>query len=256
MGMFTAYFDAAGDGLKQPFVIVAGYIANFFQWQLFEETWKNAHSEFDVQLPFHMTTFNAARTNPNYKYQSDARQDYIAIASQPEKCEEFFRRLCFAQLSMINCGISCTVPMGLYDEFNALVELREVVPPYALGARTCINRLKKWEHEFEVDDPVEYIFEQGDFEQGKFTDLMIDEGMSPPIYKRKEDFAGLQAADHYAWEQFFYRTRELRNPEIEARETFSLQLQAIPRMHVQPTMSTLLAICHKKGISPRTIIKP
>jgi len=254
--MFTAYFDAAGNGLRQPFVIVSGYIANSFQWKLFEETWKNAHSEFSVQLPFHMTTFNAARTNPTYKHQTNARQDYVAIASQPEKCEEFFRRLCFAQFSMINCGISCTVPMSIYDEINTYLELREIVPPYALGARTCINRLKKWEGEFAIDSPVEYIFEQGDFEQGKFTDLMIDEGMAAPLYKRKEDSAGLQAADHYAWEQFAYRTQELKTPGTVARGALSLQLQVIPRMHVQPTMTTLVEICHRKGISPRTIITP
>ena len=58
---------------------------------------------------------------------------------------------------------------------------------------------------------------------------MVEEGNDPPIYKKKADFAGLQAADHYAWEQAFFLKRELRGEQFPARETLTLQLNLIPK---------------------------
>ncbi len=255
MGMFTAYFDAAGNAQEQPFVIVAGYIANFFQWGTFEHSWKEAHSRYGLQLPFHMATFMAAQTNKNYVYQKNARQDYISIAADPDKSHDFLKTLCIAQATVVNCAVSCTVPMDVYKGVSSLLELREVIPPYALAARTCIGRIRKWEKYFGVEEPVECIFEEGDFEQGKFSRLMVDEGMDLPIYKKKVDFAGLQAADQYAWEQYSYRKEAMLSQAAVVRKPFQLLLEAIPRMYVEPTTATLINLCHQKGIDPKTGIQ-
>jgi hypothetical protein len=53
------------------------------------------------------------------------------------------------------------------------------------------RRLRQWEEDYGIREPIECIFEEGDFEQGKFTLLMVDEGQFPPIYKTKNEFAGL-----------------------------------------------------------------
>jgi hypothetical protein len=45
---------------------------------------------------------------------------------------------------------------------------------------------------------------KGDFGQGQFNNLMRDEGADDPIFEQKDEYAGLQAADHYAWEQAFF----------------------------------------------------
>ncbi len=55
---------------------------------------------------------------------------------------------------------------------------------------------------FAICESVEYIFEHGDFGQAKFTELMEIEGEQFLIYKHKDEFAGLQAADYYSWQQF------------------------------------------------------
>ena len=251
--MFTAYFDASGDAVRHPHVVVTGYIANHLQWKLFELAWKAVHDDFGVGLPFHMAELNAALTRPeDYAKQKNAREDYMALAQDAKRANEFFKRICLAQCTTVNCAVSSIIPMDIYNNVSSLLELREVVPPYALGARMCIAEVHKWEKQFDIQEPVECIFEAGDFEQGKFTELMIDEGMNAPIFKRKEDFAGLQAADHYAWEQAFYLKKELRRTHLPARDPFKALLNTIPKIHSQPTTATLINLCHAKRIDPRT----
>ena len=155
---------------------------------------------------------------------------------------------------MANCGVSCVINMDIYNEIGSVLQLEEVIPPYALGARMCVARIRQWEREFDVQEPVELIFEDGDLGQGKFTDLMVAEGNDPPIYRNKKDFAGLQAADHYAWEQAFFLKRKLRGEELPARTSFQLQLNLIPKLHAEATAAQLIMLCEAKGINPRTAI--
>jgi hypothetical protein len=252
MAMFKAYFDASGNALNQPFIVVAGYIANLFQWREFENQWTAIHKRYSVDLPFHMAEFMAALKRPEYKHQTNARADYVEIAKNPDIAKGFLGQLSILQSLMTNCGVSCIVTMDVYNEVSTLLDLRKVVPPYALAARMCIERIHQWEQQFAAVQPVECIFEAGDFEQGKFTDLMIDEGMDAPIYKNKCDFAGLQAADHYAWEQshflkeYGYGNASRPGPIIE------MMLHTIPKLHVEPTTATLIRLCQMKGIDPKT----
>jgi hypothetical protein len=254
MALFTAYFDASGNSVDQPFVIVSGYVANWIQWKLLESQWKLIHAEFEVNTPFHMSDFVSAHSNPKYATQRNARSDYVTIASTPGRGSEFLKKLTIAQMGMANCGVSCIIDMGVYSEVSSVLRLQEVIPPYALGARMCIARVRKWEEEFDVQEPVECIFEEGDFGQGKFTDLMVSEGNDSPIYKKKKDFAGLQAADHYAWEQAFFLKKELIGQQLPPREAFTLQLNLIPKLHMGATAASLVKLCEAKGIDPRTAI--
>ena len=255
MAMFTAYFDASGNAKDQPFIIVAGYIASFFQWQRFEQEWRDIHLAFGMNLPFHMAEFFAACNTDTYKLQRNARTDYMEIAENPKRAQEFLEWLGKIQTSFIHCGISCIVPMDVYEGVSSLLDLRDVVPPYALGARMCIERLHQWEEKFLIKPKAEYIFESGDFEQGKFSDLMVAEGEDPPIYKKKIDFAGLQAADHYAWEQLYFLKGRKQGIERDVRKTFYFLLESIPKLHTHPSQEFLIRLCERKGIDPRTGIK-
>ena len=145
--------------------------------------------------------------------------------------------------------------MSVYDGVSSLLDLRAVVSPYAVAARTCIHMIQTWEKEFEVSEPVEYIFEEGDFEQGKFTDLMVDEGWQVPIYKKKKDFAGLQGADQYAWEELFHLKQELYNQNLVLRNSFKLLLEGIPKIRREITTASLIKLCEHKRIDPRTGVR-
>jgi hypothetical protein len=256
MALFTVYFDASGDSIEQPNTIVSGYIANHLQWKMFEDTWTKLHDEYGVKRPFHMAEFVAANSNPNYSKQKHARADYIAIAKDERKALAFLARLAALQMTTVHGGVSCIVPLSLYRSIDSLLELSEVIPPYALAARMCMEKVSQWKTMMSIPEDVECIFEEGDFGQGKFTALMAYEGMPTPIYKKKDDYAGLQAVDHYAWEQAYFLKQHLKDASTEARPFFRMLITAIPKLHVEPTENTLISICHTKGIRPRRIQKP
>jgi len=253
MALFTAYFDATGNAKDQPFVVVSGYIASVHQWRMFNGAWIGVHEQFGVKLPFHMNEFMAAQTQPDYASRKKARQDYVEIAKNPKQAEEFFNHLCMCQVGLVNCGVSCILTMDVYTGVSSLLDLREVVPPYALAARMCIERVHQWENYFRIREPVKCVFEEGDFEQGKFTELMVTEGMGVPIYEKKDDHAGLQAADLYAWEQANFLKRE--HLKVPARTSFALLIHEIPILHVEPTTATLINLCQAKGIDPTTGVR-
>jgi hypothetical protein len=255
MALFTAYLDAAGDSTKQPFIIVSGFIANFVQWKGFDGVWRNVHEQYNVALPFHMAEFYSALTNPNYKNQSNARSDYVEIVKDAIRWRPFVQALVYAQATFINCAVTAVVRMNVYNEMDSLLELREKIPPFALGARYCVNRVRKWEKEFEITEPVEMIFEEGDLGQGEFSRLMVGEGSALPIYKKKSDFLGLQAADQYAWEM----ARRLKDEEkekqlcreFEARNELMFLYYSIPKLHIEPTAESLAFIANERGIKVR-----
>jgi len=257
MGMFTAYMDASGNAEQEDsFIVVSGYIANLLQWRMIENVWKGIHAEFDMETPFHMAEFMAATSNPDrYAAQRNARSDYVAISKDIRKAQQFFEKICIAQQGMVNCGISCIVDLSLYGEIGSLLDLRKTIPPYALAARTCQARIREWECQFDIKEPVEVIFEKGDLEQDKFTALVTSEGREPPIYRDKMDYAGLQAADHYAWEQFYYLKKQRTGDHLPVRESFKFLLNFIPAMHLTVTRESLINVCHAKGIDPRTGVK-
>ena len=252
VGMFTAYFDASGTP-DSPYLIVAGYVANVYQWQVFESSWKSIHERFGVEVPFHMADFIAATANPErYAAQKNARQDYVEIAKKPKEAKEFFRSVCIAEFMLANCGFSCIINMAIYNEISSLLDLRKVVPPYALGARSCIAAVHKWEDDYSIQNPVEIIFERGDLEQDKFRKLVLDEGGPEPIFRKKSEYAGLQAADHYAWEQLFYSKKQKTGQHLPARESFKFLLNLIPKVHTEVNREGLIKLCHSKGINPLT----
>jgi hypothetical protein len=257
MAMFTAYFDASGNAEQNhSFIVVSGYIANMLQWRSLEVMWEYIHKEAGVNKPFHMSEFVAATSNPDrYAKQKNARADYVAIGKDLPKAEKFLRDICLAQQTIVNCGISCIVDLKIYNEIGSLLDLRRVIPPYALAARMCVAKVHDWEDQFAVQEPTEIIFEKGDLEQEKFTELVKDEGGPPPIYRDKKDYAGLQAADHYAWEQFFYLKKQRTGAHLPARGAFKFLLNFIPCMHIQVHRDGLLKLCERKNIDPRTGVK-
>jgi hypothetical protein len=255
MALFTAYLDASGDSTMQPFVIVSGYIANFVQWKGFEAAWRTVHEQSNVALPFHMADFVAATTNPKYSEQSSARKDYVEIAKDQSRWRTFLYGLVYTQATFINCAVTALVRMSVYNEMDNYLELREAIPPFALGARYCVNRVRQWEKKFEISEPVEMIFEEGDLGQGEFARLMVGEGSALPIFINKNDFLGLQAADQYAWEI----GRRLKDEEKEKqlgrefdpRPELKFLYSVIPRLHIEPTAESLAFIANERGIKVR-----
>jgi len=239
MSPFTAYFDASGHPSDQPFVIVSGYVANFLQWQVFNCSWEEAHKKFDVPLPFHMADF-MYRGKPYDKWGKDS-----------EEAERFLTSLCTIQQLNTLLSVSCIVEMGDYRQIEEVIQIDTMLPAFALGARWCIAILEEWQKKHGIEYPIECVFEDGDFGRGKFIELMRDERMPAPVFKNKEDFPGLQAADHIAWEQANHLKRERKTGQKSpARPPFA-RLLSVPHLHHVTDLGSLLDICEKKGIPIR-----
>jgi hypothetical protein len=250
MGFFTAYFDAAGHPADQPFVVVSGYVSNYMQWKLFNTMWEKAHSLAGTDLPFHMSDFNASRGSNKNKI----RKDYRNLSDA--QAYDFLLKLTSIQQMHMLFAVSAVVKISDYMEVNTVLDLRRVVPPYALGARLCIARLNEWQTKYIGGAPIETIFEDGDFERGKFIDLMRVEGLPAPIFKDKKDFPGLQAADHIAWELNTQVKTELSaGKNLPPQRDPYQRLLAIPHTAVTATQADLIKLCETKDIMPR-IVKP
>jgi len=196
-----------------------------------------------------MTEFMARSTSkvgdPYFLWAEDS---YNQVAS------DFRTRLGNIMQTLCLANFCCIVPMNIYRDISTLFPLEEVVPPYALGARVCIAYLNSWQIEHGLKDlKIELIFEKGDLGQGEFTALMAVEGMELPIYKSKNDFAGLQAADLMAWEQSSFVKRELRGKNIPL-PNFDWLLN-IPHVNLEVTREMLLNLCRVKRINPMTGIR-
>jgi len=145
-------------------------------------------------------------------------------------------------------SFSCKVDMGTYKNINDVFMLDTMLPAYAVAVRVCVETVQTWQKAFGLNHPVECIFEDGDFGRGKFIDLMRVERMPAPIFRDKKDYAGLQAADHLAWEQGNYTKRlKLAEGIIPVTSTLSKML-AIPHIHHAASLDNLLEICEKKGV--------
>jgi len=249
--MFTAYLDATGNSIDQPFLIVAGYVANVAQWQMFDSTWKRFHEEFQVELPFHMADFNDAVTSPErYSKQKKFRKDYVAIASDVRKAKEFLHHLTRTQLLFMSCGFSAIVPMAIYKEFDQHGELSEKISPYTIAAHICTENIRKWEEFCDIPIESEVIVEAGDLGQDNFLKSMAEERKNPPIPRQGAEFCGLQAADHYAWEMA-HNKKTMGRENFVTRIGFELQLHGIPKRHREATAETMVHVMNMKGIKPR-----
>lgn len=245
LSAMTAHFDASGHPSDQPFVVVSGYVANYYQWYRFNILWDAAHAKFGVAIPFHMSDF-MARAGQYKKWAKDDPQ-----------AEAFLMELTTIQQLYMLLGVSCVVDMGTYNDINDVMMMDTMLPAYALGARSCVAILQKWQKEFSLEFPIECIFEDGDFGRGKFIELMRVERMPAPIFKDKQDFPGLQAADHIAWEQANFLKRERVGTHLPRRESFG-RLLSIPHIHLQTTLESLLNVAEQKGIPIKRskIIRP
>ena len=162
VGFFTAYFDASGNSRDQPFLVAAGYVANGFQWKAFEEYWDRIHNEFDMKRPFHMVEF-MSRNQPN-----NLTSQYARWAEVDPEAQDFNIRLCAAKQLLIPFGVSCIVPLSVYRDVSSAFDLEEVIPPYALAARTCVAAVHQWQVAHGLEDEIDCVFERGDFGQGKY----------------------------------------------------------------------------------------
>lgn len=236
LSMYSAYFDASGHPSDQPFVVVSGFVANIEQWQGFNFAWAQHHTNAGVNLPFHMTDFMARQ-----------RDDYKKWSRPDPEADKFLNKLSSVPLIYSLLSVSYIVEMGAYRQMDEVLMLEQFVPAYALAAHECVSAIEQWKKWVHVEHPIEYVFEDGDFGKGKFMDWMRVERAPAPIFRNKKDFAGLQSADQLAWEVAHFKKEKRKNPTFQPSPSFA-RLLAVPRLHFESDIGTLLEVCEKNGV--------
>jgi hypothetical protein len=161
------------------------------------------------------------------------------------------------ELTAIEClfplaSISCIIDMADYREVEKTYDIRDTLPPFALGARTCMAHLYEgWLNVYGISsNKIQCVFESGDFGREKFLDAMRVDGLPAPSFKSKSDCAALQAADHLAWEQYHYSKNGLVDEHNPARISFQF-LHWIPHITLHYPKANLIEFCNLKGIKSK-----
>jgi hypothetical protein len=223
--------------------VVAGYVGNVNQWKAFEIEWPRILKKHKINQPFHMTDFLA---------RSKSHSDFNNWVGDEAEATILLQELTTLESLFPLASISCVISLAEYREVEKTHDIKQTLPPFALGARACMAYLyEQWLPFYRIpSDLMECVFEDGDFGKGKFIDVMRGDNMPAPTFKQKRDFAALQAADHLAWEHFAYAKKELANklePDMPRFQT----LQLVPYISVQFPRSNLVELCRLRNIEPR-----
>jgi hypothetical protein len=236
--MFTAYFDDSGHPSKGPDLVVGGFISTIPRWRLFEVEWKAALDDFEVSA-FHMKDFTwSAGEFASWKY-NEARR----VA--------FLKRLIKVVKKRTIASISSAMLMNDYREVDRAFELSEFVTPYAICGVNTEHKTIKWlrEHSYPVDQ-LECIYEDGTKHKGTFTDLASLMGFPSPIFKPKNTFRALEAADFISWE-LGKIIRDVSNDTLRVRKTFLELRKGMPRMWGIYRKEDLFRFCKAQGLAAR-----
>jgi hypothetical protein len=191
MGMFTAYFDASGNGAdKEPGAIlfVSGFVSSAEKWIRFGEEWVALLKERGVTSPFHMAEFETATKGSEWTY--ERRQAFLLETS------EVIRR---HTLKPFSHGVVIADLQRMFREY----EIPEGNPPQPFpwcALRVCLRVMDWAGKNLRPDDEVEFVFEKGDLDWGKFLYLAQTHLNILPTPRPKDTHVAFQACDFLAWE--------------------------------------------------------
>jgi hypothetical protein len=192
-----AYFDESGTHDSAQAIAVAGYISTAEQWELFNDEWSSALSEWSLKF-FHMTDF-ANRAN---EYSGWSDED---------------RRLRFARLArIIDKHTIASIAVGFmrksYDLTFDRQTKRFVGGPYGTAATMCFVEAAQKIRPLFPSAKIAYVFESGGVGSGQILSVFKMNESDPENrehfkllslrFENKRDFAPLQAADILAYELY------------------------------------------------------
>lgn len=251
-GMFTCYFDASG-GVDRGRTIVAGFIGQVSQWELFDVDWRLLLAKYEVPY-FHMKEF-AHSTGP-----------YKSWKGIETKRANFLRMAAETIANHVHRGFSCTVEHNTFNEVNREYRMSEEVGnPYTLAARTCIAQANLWVGTSRRGIPIEFILDEGDKGAGALVNVIERHNKQAsgndiipiPIFKPSRDrpdgrkgLTPLQAADFAAYE--YLKAYEV-GPE-EPIYKYRRSLVALSGIAGQPgryLRDDLIKMCESAGVPKR-----
>lgn len=195
--MFTAALDASGSPDHHIFV-VAGFVAPDEAWDEFGPKW-NARLAEDGLDHFHMVEY-AQSLGPWKSWKGDEPRrrrllaDLVGIVAS-HASRKFGSVIARLRLKRID--------QSLLDHFN--------LEDYSLAGRTIAADIRRWAARDRMGKPITMFFEHGDKGRGKLMKAFESDGLPEPVFRRKKEYAPLQAADLLAYEIFNAAEKAERN---------------------------------------------
>jgi hypothetical protein len=195
--MFTAALDASGSPNHGIFV-VAGFVAPDDAWDEFSAKWNIRLMEDGLDY-FHMVEYAQSVGLWKSWRGDEARRkrlsaDLMGIISS-HASRKFGTVVAPSRLKGID--------QSLLDHFN--------VEKYSLAGRTIAADIRRWATRERMGRPIAMVFEHGDEGRGKLMRVFKSDGLPEPVFRKKKEYAPLQAADMLAYEIFNAAEKAERN---------------------------------------------
>jgi hypothetical protein len=199
MFFWKAHFDGSGKK-ESPLLIVAGYLSTRPKWKAFRRAWNEALTNPDGSIEiFHATDFEAGRgAFTAEKGWTQERRDSVRV--------ELVDALLGADLDV---GVVCSVSPKDYEEMITGWRFERCGTMYEYCAKGCLISAARWCQENKVDQPIAYIVENGDEDQGRVQDAFTSTfrveknreffRLGTLTFATKDQVMQLQAADMLAF---------------------------------------------------------
>jgi hypothetical protein len=185
--MFTAYFDASGNGSSSKLTI-GGVVAHVKLWQSFECEWNKVLASENV-AQFHATDF------------ASSEGEYKGWKGDKDRRSSFLSRLSQVIADNTNQLFVVTVDVDSWNYVNRYYELKEkYCSPFAMAGYGAVYLTQKWAQKKRIRTPLKFIFEDGEG-RDDWSGLrkLCKEGKVEPIRIPKSHAVGLQVGDLIAW---------------------------------------------------------
>lgn len=201
MFFWKSHYDASGG---DPWLVVAGYLADRHKWKAFRQAWTPLLTNPDGSVSiFHATDFESgSKAFTEEKGWPKARRDKVRV--------QLVDALVAAQL---DTPVICSVNVKEYDELIQGWRRERMGNAYEFCVNAVLTLQAAWCQRAGNKQPIENIVEAGDEGQGKvqaafmskYSNLTLREffRMGALVFHTKEQVMQLQAADmlaHYFWE--------------------------------------------------------
>lgn len=186
---YTVYCDASGHPADNSILIVSGFVSTADKWSRFEAQWTQLLEKFHVPS-LHMKEFTQCRGQFG-GWDSNRQKDFLVQAIPIIKTNTN---------KSFSAGVVVQDLKRLHDEYHIPSDL-EFRSPYGWCAMTLCTRVIAWmERNLKPHDPVQFVFEDGDKDRGKFLIRAKEAFGFSPTFADKRTCVPLQAADLLAWE--------------------------------------------------------
>ena len=219
VALFEAYFDESGTHRGSAGVAVAGYIARPEQWIAFDEEWRKALADNDLDF-FHMADCEAGAQ----LYRGWSR----------ERRESLFVRLADITNKHALASIGCVIDRPDYEKHAPRQIQRLYGGLYGVAASICGQSAAAVAKQLSDDPWIEFVFEHAPKDTGAVAGLFRDNMIDPERreafrvkgcrFSDKRDTRPLQAADILAYEMFRLYSHAVGADERPIREAHQRKL--------------------------------